>query len=71
MQRVEEDGMADCALQCWKTYLCSNVLSALKPMPEGAGLIQPQGLPDLSQGFSPLRRTTMERSSNPGTGQRI
>jgi hypothetical protein len=53
MQRVEEDGMADCALQCWKTYLCSNVLSALKPMPEGAGLIQPAGLARSQPGLQP------------------
>jgi hypothetical protein len=32
MRRVEADGMADCALQCWKTCLCSNVLSALEPV---------------------------------------
>jgi hypothetical protein len=35
MRRVEADGMADCALQCWKTCLCSNVLSALKLVGEG------------------------------------
>jgi hypothetical protein len=30
VQRVGADRIADCALQCQKTHLCSNVLSALK-----------------------------------------
>ncbi len=45
--------MADCALQCWKTCLCSNVLSALKPLPGGAGLIQPAGLARPQPGLQP------------------
>jgi len=36
MRRVEADGMADCALQCWKTCLCSNVLSTLEQACGGA-----------------------------------